>query len=102
LCYFLRNKTQANDCFLFENPRLLAFLAERRAAKYSPPGVPRTEWADYRKLGVTHLVLTKGCPADSTVMRPLVDSVSTRMIYSNHDYAVYQVLEDGGLAAGKH
>jgi hypothetical protein len=102
LCLFLHNKTQANDGFLFENPRLLAFLAERRAAKYSPPGGARTEWADYRKLGITHLVLTKGCAADSKVMRPLVDSLSTRTVYSNHDYAVYQVLEDGDLAAEKH
>ena len=93
LCVFIDRTTKPNDGFLFENPRMLAFLADRPAVKYSSSGEPANEWPLYSKLGVTYLVINKGDPADAISVQPLTRWLPTERVFANRDYELYRIVQ---------
>ena len=90
---YVKTATHQDDVFIFQKPRALALLTDRRAAALHTPRSD-ADVSDYLdRVGATHLVLCRAFPENSTALQPFVERHGTELHeeFRNADFVVYRL-----------
>ena len=92
LCTVVRDRTNAEDVFIYRRARALALFTSRAAATYEP-GDEKDLWSNARRIHATYLVTSNQFPEDREFLIPWVQKNSAFLIpiYRNENFALYKL-----------
>ncbi len=98
---YVKTSTDRADVFIFQKPRALALLTERRAAAHYPPGSDAEFWTYLDDVSATHLVVCRIFRESAALLQPFVERHGDRLReeFRNADFVVYRI-EPRSIAAG--
>ena len=91
---YVKAATSRDDVFIFQKPRALALLAERRAAAPYTPRSDEEFWSYLDDVSATHLVVCRVFRESAAVLQPFVERHGDRLReeFRNADFVVYRIL----------
>ena len=101
---YLKTSTRPDDVFIFQKPRALALLTDRRAAAHHQPRSDDEWWNYLDNMHATHLVVCRVFRESAAVLQPFVDRHSDQLHeeFRNADFVVYRIESRATAQASKN
>lgn len=91
---YVRQNTPADSVIIFEKPRALGLLAQRKSSIWPVTNDPERIWSYLRQIGATYAVLAKEVVPSAQPPALLPDNIEVadiRIVFENSDYLVYEI-----------
>lgn len=91
LCQYITAKTNPEDVFIFQNPRVLSLYTRRAASVYPEHGDPQLVWNYSHNIHARYVIVTDFLNGDTAMLHPFIREYGDRlrMTFSNANFRLY-------------